>query len=223
MASILTKSQTKVYGPKVYQEGSQKYRITVKVRYDDQCGNGHNSFGITADIRRSEGGYWREDSGGCCHDEVAKQFPELAPLLKWHGMTSEGPTHYVANTVYHAGNRDHNGLLAGEVRQLRNGRTGELCWKMTVRDGAGKEVYGSVYADGEKPPQDYTVSWEPWNRIGEGKERNFTHARSCAVWPEATDEELSVEPEELKAALLARAPALCEAFRRDVESLGMVF
>jgi hypothetical protein len=221
--SILTKSQTKAYGPKVYQEGGQKYRITATVRYDDQCGNGHNSFAITADIRRAEGGYWREDSGGCCHDEVAKHFPQLAPLLKWHGMTSEGPTHYIANTVYHASNRDCNGLLAGEVRQLRNGRTGELCWRSVVRNGAGEEVHGTQYADGNKPPQDLAVSWEPWNREGEGKERNFEAARSCAVWPEATDAELSVDPEALKAALLARAPALCEAFRRDVEALGMVF
>ncbi len=223
MQSTLTKSQTKVYGPKVYTEHGQRYRITATVRYDDQCGNGHNSFAITADIRRSERGRWVEDSGGCCHDEIAKQFPELAPFIKWHGMTSEGPVHYVANTVYHASNCDCNGLLAGEVRQLRNGRTGELCWKMTVRDGAGKEVHGSVYADGAIPPQDYTVSWEAWNRVGEGKARNFDAARSCAVWPEATDAELSVDTETLKASLLARAPALCESFKRDVESLGLMY
>ncbi len=223
MKSTLTKSQAKVYGPKVYTKHGQKYRIKATVRYDDQCGNGHNSFSITADIDRAERGRWEDDSGGCCHEAIAKHFPELAPLIKWHGMTSEGPTHYVANTVYHASARDCWGLLAGEVQQLRNGRTGQLCWRLTIYDSAGEEVHSPQYADGDRPPQDFTVSWEPWNRIGEGKARDFDAARSCAVWPEATDAELSVDSETLKAALLARAPALCEAFKRDVEALGMVY
>ncbi len=223
MNSIPTKSQTKVYGPKVYTEHGQQYRIKATVRYDDQCWDGHNSFSITADIDYMERGRWVGYSGGCCHDEVAKHFPELAPFLKWHGMTSEGPMHYVANTVYHASNRDCHGLLLGEARQFRNGRTGELCWTLVVRDKDGAEVHGSPHADGAKPPQDYTIAWEAWNRVGEGKVRDFDAARSCAVWPEATDAELSVDAETLKAALLARAPALCEAFKRDVEALGMVY
>jgi hypothetical protein len=210
--SILTKSQTKVYGPKVYQEGGQKYRITATVRYDDQCGNGHNSFAITADIYRAERGRWAEDSFGCCHDEVARRFPELAPFLKWHGMTSEGPTHYVANTVYHA--RQHGATHAwvyytGIADPLNLG-------------GVAERLLGYLEASDAKKAEGaagYRVEWDQKTV----KVANFDYARSCAVWPEATDAELSVDPEALKAALLARAPGLCEAFRRDVEALGMVY
>ena len=104
--SVLTKSQTRKYGPVYYTEDGAEYRITAKVRYDDECGNGHNSFAITADIDRKDGaGRWREAAGGCCHEEVAKYFPELAPFLKWHLCASNGPMHYIANTVYHVGKK----------------------------------------------------------------------------------------------------------------------
>jgi hypothetical protein len=43
------------------------------------------------------------------------------------------------------------------------------------------------------------------------------------VWPDATDEELSVPPEELKAKLEARLPGLLAEFRAAVESLGFVY
>jgi len=37
------------------------------------------------------------------HDEIGKHFPELAPFLKWHLMSSDAPMHYVANARYWAG------------------------------------------------------------------------------------------------------------------------
>lgn len=117
--STLTRRQVKKYGPVFYTENGTDYKITAKVRYDDECGNGHNSFAITADIKRMEHGFWREDSGGCCHEEVAKHFPELAPFIKWHLCSSDGPMHYVANTVYHASQRDCWGKLKGEVKSYK--------------------------------------------------------------------------------------------------------
>jgi hypothetical protein len=54
----------------------------------------------------------------------------------------------------------------------------------------------------------------------EGKKRELDHARHAAVWPDATDEELSVEPRELRAKLQERLPKLMEEFKRDVEALG---
>lgn len=155
--SKLTKKQVKTYGPKIFGEGKSQFRIVAEVRYDDECDNGHNSFGITATIEEKRGNKWRDCSWGCCHDEVAKHFPELAPFIKWHLFDAIGPMHYVANTVYHAGNR------------------------------------------------------------------NLVSARSCAVWLDATDEQLCSEPEELKRLLLERLPALIEEFKIAVESLGFVF
>lgn len=109
--SILTENQVKTFGPKliatVYGPGAM---ITANVRYDDQCGNGHNTFAITADVvtprskRRND-----IEAGGCLHDDVAKKFPELAPFIKFHLVSTDGPMHYIANTVYHVeqGNLDY--------------------------------------------------------------------------------------------------------------------
>ncbi len=105
--SILTKQQYKSFGPRAIAGYGPGAFITAKVRYDDECNNGHNSFAITADVvtpaskRRGD-----IQAGGCLHDEVARVFPELAPFIKWHLTSSDGPMHYVANTVYHAESGD---------------------------------------------------------------------------------------------------------------------
>lgn len=56
-----------------------------------------------------------------------------------------------------------------------------------------------------------------------GKERNLEYARSSAIWPEATDAELCAPADELKAALLARLPALVAAFRADMDACGFAW
>jgi hypothetical protein len=53
-----------------------------------------------------------------------------------------------------------------------------------------------------------------------GKIRELDAARRTANWPDATDEELSAEPDVLRARLLERLPALLVEFRAAVESLG---
>ena len=85
---------------KVHHTTSEK--LVVQIRHDDQCGNGHNSFAITADVYEKTGGRPRLVSCGCLHDEVAAHFPKLAPYLKWHLCSTDGPMHYVANTIYWA-------------------------------------------------------------------------------------------------------------------------
>lgn len=135
------------------------------VRFDDQCGNGYNTFAITCDvydrsdripgedrIRNSAGQSRWLGAFGRCHDVIRAQFPDLAPLLKWHLTSTDGPLHYLANTLF---------------------------W---VREG------------------------------------NLDHARSSAVAPDATAEQLA-DPEWLK----ARLPALLAEFRAAVESLGLTW
>jgi hypothetical protein len=39
-------------------------------------------------------------SGGCQHEQVARYFPELAPFVRWHLTSTEGPMHYVANGLF---------------------------------------------------------------------------------------------------------------------------
>ena len=103
MKSILVKEQKKTY-TKIFNEDGKEYQITATARYDDQCGNGHNSFSLTAEIWRSRNGQriGRDcESCGCLHEDIAKHFGELVPFLKWHLVSSDEPMHYLANTIYH--------------------------------------------------------------------------------------------------------------------------
>ncbi len=141
---------------KTIQYYGEPHQIKVKIRFDDDCRNGHNSFSITGEVnsfdRRLRD---RTVCCGCIHDEIAEHFPELAPLIKWHLVSSDGPLHYVANTTYHAGDLDF--------------------------------------------------------------------ARNSAVWPEATDEQLSLPKDELTKLLEARLPALIAEFRATIEGIGFLW
>lgn len=86
--------------------------IRAEIRFDDNCKNGKQSFAITGEIFRPGARDW--DAGGCLHDEIARYFPELKPLIQWHSQDQKAPMHYVANAVYHASNRDHWGKVKGE-------------------------------------------------------------------------------------------------------------
>lgn len=69
--------------------------ITVNVRFDDECNNGHDTFSITGSINR-------KGPFGCIHNEIKEYFPELAKYIKWHLTSTDGPIHYVSNTIYWA-------------------------------------------------------------------------------------------------------------------------
>lgn len=123
--SRLVKKQTMELGPRLIVYHGEKASITVKVRYDDECGNGHNSFAITAEIRSLDKRRNRSSDGiiacGCLHDEIARVFPSLAPLLKWHLCSSDGPLYYVADTAYNASDKDYNGHRAGDANSFSHG------------------------------------------------------------------------------------------------------
>jgi len=94
-------------------------RLTVTIRHDDECGNGHDTFAITAvKAERAGNTRWYDRCWGCQHDEVAKFFPDLAPLLKWHLCSTDGPMHYVANSLFHAGDKDCWGKRKGEPKNF---------------------------------------------------------------------------------------------------------
>lgn len=81
-----------------YQEDGEWYTIKAFVRYDDTCKNGHNDFAITGEIWHRG----RIDMCGCIHTEITKHFPDLVKFLKWHLTSTDGPMHYIANTIYWA-------------------------------------------------------------------------------------------------------------------------
>lgn len=223
--SILTENQVKICGPKAIMGYGAGGMIIAHVRYDDQCGNGHNTFSITGSIvtnaSRRRGDI---EAGGCIHEEIAHHFPELAPFIKWHLCSSDFPLHYISNTLYLAGERDCWGLKKGEFRQhtsrgkyQHNGIEGVPNWRLEISEELPRDVYQA-----EKPAP-VTLEWKAYGRTGEGKARELASARSTAIWPEATDEQLSQEPEALRAALMARHPALMAEFRAAVESLGFTY
>lgn len=217
--SVITPSQKKTFSRRFYEGAAQGYKvrqgrlIVATVRYDDNYNNGHNSFSITGKITSPDGKRF------IIHDEIRRFFPKLAPFLKWHLCGSNGPMHYLANVLYFAGDRDHNGLRKGETRQIRNGKTGLLAWQRESPPATMPE-----YVDAETcPPETCTLKYVPWVTEGQGKARELDAARRAAIWPDATDEELCQEPDALKEALLARLPALMEEFKKDVESLGFTY
>lgn len=148
------------------------------------------------------------------HDNVEYYFPELKHLLKWCGIGLDMPTHYYTNTLYHAGDLDYNNLRKGEVSAYRynvrvNG--GLVFDETTPKHNLLKKEEAEEMAQrvkGEIVP----VGW----LISEGKERNFDAARHSAIWPEATDEELSLPKAELFKLLKARLPALMADFKKDM-------
>lgn len=251
-------------------------KITVEIRFDDECQNGHQSFAITASVQEP----LRRDisAGGCLHDDIAAVFPELAPLIKWHLMGTDAPMHYVANAAYHASNCDHSGFTKGQpcawddaIRfstfpiQQRIGKR-FLKWlkariefnKTTLKSNPARKAWAPVAVAHVKDTYDFDDKWTldgydcqwhecPFDTLAEaqefcaalngydvefvkiptayskGKERDLNAARSCAIWPDATDEQLCAPRPELEATLRARLPALVAAFRADMESCGFLW
>jgi hypothetical protein len=191
--SVLTKKQVKTYGPTLLKPGEV---IKAEVRYDDECGNGHNTFSITADIydrypRRGETTigfagktYWNY-AGGCCHDEVAKAFPELAPFIKFHLWSSNEPMHYIANGLYWAGHKGFRGTEKNDPPNLEH-------LKSTIG-------WGLLQGETDEVLKDYLYS----------DMRGFTWNCQRAI--------------DLETLLKTRSNAIMEQFKLAVESLGFTF
>ena len=90
--------------------------VEVKLEYGDPHRNGHNTFTITGTALSPCGRY---DASGCIHEEIAEVFPELRHLIPFHLFSDDGPMHYLANTLYLAGDRDSGGLRAGEPSRYK--------------------------------------------------------------------------------------------------------
>lgn len=244
--------------------------VHAEIRFDDNCGNGHNSFAITGfgwNDRYKSRDY---DFCGCIHEIIEFVFPELKHLIKWHLVDTRGPMHYVANTVYHASNL-HNGKAKGEPNQWENRikfadfpitlglGTSFITWLVEQRKVGAPLIIKTVprvkreASDRQYDPEFTFDGWDKtwggapfkslqqaievqqalllhkWEVVTQvtgyspGKERNLDAARSCANWPEATDEQLCLPADELTKLLEARLPPLLTEFRADVEAAGFLW
>jgi hypothetical protein len=248
-------------------------QMTVELFFQDSPRNGHNTFYATGTVVTNESKK-RGDIAACgrLHEEIATTFPEVAHLLKWNGVSTDGPCHYIANTIYLAGDRDHNGLKAGDPRAfnncvqfgdnpvkhvLKSRRFAEFLQNCVSLNGGNRfdlEVirYDCKYRDLYGPKFTYGGYANAWHEcpfdteqealdflhalqncsptfpriptiFSSGKGRELGSARKAAVWPDATDAELSAEPERLKIALTARLPKLLEDFKCDILAAGFLW
>lgn len=230
--SKLTKHQQKTFR-RDFMERGQPVTIVATVRYDDRCGNKHNTFSITADRYGADrhpgeptvnyagpdgtGRVLWLNSCGCLHADVAAHFPDLAPLIKWHLTSSDGPMHYVANTTYHADEHGPNRAWVYYSPEKDGTPLDPLNLSGYSKENGKECLLG--YFDAEKARRaegqpGYRVQWDEKT----AKVANLEYARSSAVWPDATLEQLRD-----KAQLEARLPALMAEFRAAVESLGFVY
>ena len=271
MKTILTKNQKKTYSKTGVMVDGEKVDISTTIRYDDECGNGHNSFSITGEYY--EAGKLHTDrnmiSCGCVHEAIEQAFPEFAPYIKWHLTSSDGPMHYVANTTYHARDRTHEGVEIGApvafdtklkfkkspftFKQQENGfweyldSVGDfnnIEVEPVAYDGINSYNFSDNYSLTGFIKENDIKKWykAPFKSLTEASEflealqsdqyefiktpykyceavePNIKAARSCAIWPDATLEQLQD-----KKALTDRLPALMAEFETDVVKLGFIF
>lgn len=84
---------------KVYDGGRQRIRASYGLCV---IGNQAAYVTVTGEVEERLRGKWRGGNFGMLHQEVAKHFPELAPLIPFHLSSEDGPMHYVANAIYWA-------------------------------------------------------------------------------------------------------------------------
>nr|DAG17238.1 MAG TPA: PROTEIN/RNA Complex translation initiation, 48S, small [Caudoviricetes sp.] len=91
---------------KNYVENGTTYRIDVKIQLTDECKNGVYHWSITADIYgKRQNGRFVWCSGGCCHNEISKHFPEFSKFVALHLSDCYGaPLYAVENGYYHMKN-----------------------------------------------------------------------------------------------------------------------
>ena len=85
--------------------------ITVKIRLNDNCKNGHQEFAITGDIYQANKPKIDKYhiSCGCIHDDIAKHFPNFKQFIKLHLCDYLGnPMYATANGFYHLTNGFNN-------------------------------------------------------------------------------------------------------------------
>lgn len=78
--------------------------IIVRIRLNDECGNGHQDFSITGDIYKANAPKTDKNFliGGCIHEEILKAFPEFKIFVNLHLCDFDGvPMCAVENGFYH--------------------------------------------------------------------------------------------------------------------------
>lgn len=270
MTTLLKNQKVKFTKENVNVNGEVYRKVIATVRFDDQCGNGHHSLGVTGDAWYHDDFRRDPSTCGCIHEILLVAFPELKEVIDMHLMSTDGPMHYVANTMYHARTTTHEGKKVGEpVKFEKVVFIGNSKWphkfnsrvtaflEESEKLGQKLKVISLEYPENEnggyqfKPKytfEGFTKKWHecPFNSKEEvnslvnnrknaknyynykvvsipthfckAVKPNLEAARSCAIWPDATLEQL--QDKEL---LESRIPELQERLRKAVTSLGLEY
>jgi hypothetical protein len=90
---------------KVYNEDNQTYKIIAECEIES-LSNQHPYFSITGVIyRKLKNNHWQDESGGCIHKDIIKNFPQLKKFIKWHLTSIDSPMYYIENNLYWLGLR----------------------------------------------------------------------------------------------------------------------
>ncbi len=82
-----------------YANREARYFITATGKLSWLKGNAKPYFSLTA-----SGKDRGSEFGGCCHDDILRQWPDLQPLVDLHLSDVDGvPTHALENGFYHLG------------------------------------------------------------------------------------------------------------------------
>lgn len=195
-----------------FHEGGQERLLIAEARFNDECHNGHDTFALTGEIWRAKNGakVGRDCLAcGMLHAEIARYIPAIAPMIRWHLCSTDGPMHYFANTGYHAS---------------QHGPTHAWVYYAGVCDplglGARRRLIGYVPAIKARRAEGqpgYEVQWDAET----AHTRDLDAARDAAIWPDATDEELTAPG--LEHRLRSRLPQLMRDFRAAIESFGFAW
>lgn len=200
--------QEKKFGP-IYEDG--KYRV-LNMTLDNSFNMFYRSY-LDGELKKP---YFE------CYYPISNinyDFPEFTKFYEWIDFSIvSGPLHYIANTLFHAGNRDHWGLRKGEISHIKV--NGEYKYELKFVDKYDQpvEIPTFITREGKPPTINLRPVYMPVLRVGEGKERDLDWARASAMWPDATDEELMADDLEQK--LIDRLPGLIELFKADMKKIG---
>ena len=158
----------------------------INIRLDDDCKNGHDDFAMTADIyNKARNGRWVWVSGGCCHDEIIKDNPELKIFEILHLRNNIGqPMYVVENGLYHI--KENNKEAIKNMFLLNEDETNEIMfyddkisllyfikkhnlekrWKDYANEGIEKleELCGQKYTSSKSKYQDLNLTDEEFEK-----------------------------------------------------------
>jgi len=107
---------------KVFYKKAVKHRIKVQAELVHRDGNSNAYFSITGEVEhQAKNNRWVFDTGGCIHEEIVAQFPQLESLCDIHLSDENGvPMHAYANAGYWAGQTKYKELdLVALAKHLR--------------------------------------------------------------------------------------------------------